>query len=792
MGEFFVSKVAVLGAGLMGAQIAAHLANAEIPVILFGQAATQGEMNGKVISAIVRLNMLEPNAFAVPDRVAYIDVANYDQHLAMLGDCDLIIEAISENLESKEHLLRKIAPYIGAHAIVASNTSGLSINTLSEALPEVLRNRFLGIHFFNPLRYMPLVELVGSRNTAPELIDQVETWLVSRLGKSVVRALDTPNFVANRVGIFSILAVMHHTRQFGLGFDVADALTGPIIGRPRSATYRTADVIGLDTLVSIINTMQDSLPGDPWCEFYASPEWLLNLVEQGATGHKAHAGIFRKEGQSIKVLELESNSYRDAEGGIALDVMEILKNRDPAGKFEKLRASKHPQAQFLWAIFRDVFHYAAFHLGAIANNARDVDLAMRWGYGWVQGPFETWQSAGWRDIADAVAADIVAGKSMCSMPLPDWVFECHGVHFAEGSYSAKRNEIEPRSTLPVYQRQIFPERVLGEKERMGATFWENESVRLWSLPQVDRGIVILSVKTKNHILGQETVIGVQEAVARAETEFDAMVFWHEAPFSFGANLKEMLEAAQADQFDLLETYITEFQKASMALKYARFPVVAAVQGMALGGGCELMMHTAKRVIAQESFIGLVETGVGLIPAGGGCKEFALRAGQAATKTESGDPIQFILPVLKMIVGATVSKSAAHAKALGFVLDSDTIVYNSRELLFVALREARALAETGSFPRVSPRNIKLAGQEGLLKCEKMLAGMKDRGALSEHDLRVAQCVATALCGGGLESGSRLDENGLLAIERKLFVELTKCPKTQQRIQYLLEHGKPLVN
>ena len=792
MGNFLVRKVAVLGAGLMGTQIAAHLANAEIQVLLFGRGAKKGVANGKVIKAIEKLNELESNPFEVQQRVEHIEVANYDQHLSLLGDCDLIIEAISEDLESKEQLLRKISPYIASHAIVASNTSGLSINTLSKALPEILSARFLGIHFFNPPRYMPLIELVGSRKTTSSLIDQVETWLVSRLGKSVIRAYDTPNFVANRVGIFSILAVMHHTEQFGLGFDLADALTGPIIGRAKSATYRTADVIGLDTLAHIINTMQDNLPSDPWQEFYVSPAWLLGLVQQGATGQKAFAGIFRKEGRSIKVLDLESRCYRDAVSEIALDVLEILKIQNPIEKLIQLRASKHPQAQFLWAIFRDLFHYTAFHLAEIASNARDVDLAMRWGYGWVQGPFETWQSAGWLDIAEAVAADIVAGKSMCAMPLPDWVFKCHGAHFGEGSYSAKKNEIEPRSALHVYQRQIFPALVIGEKESQGKTSWENGSVRLWSLPQLDRGIAILSVTTKNHTLGRDAVIGVQEAVARAETEFDALILWHDAPFSVGANLKEILEAAKDNKFDSLDNYIVEFQKASMALKYATLPVVAAVQGMALGGGCELMMHAAKRVIAQESFIGLVEAGVGLIPAGGGCKEFALRAWQSASKTESGDPIEFILPVLRMIVGATVSKSAAHAKALGFVLDSDTIVYNSRELLFVALREARVLSETGRFPRVPPRNIKLAGEEGRLKCENLLVGMKENGILSEHDFLIAQCVATALCGGAIASGSRLDENGLLAIERKFFVELLKCAKTQQRIQYLLEYGKPLAN
>ncbi|HRD92560.1 MAG TPA: 3-hydroxyacyl-CoA dehydrogenase/enoyl-CoA hydratase family protein, partial [Accumulibacter sp.] len=734
MSNFIVRKAAVLGAGVMGAQIAAHLANAEVPVVLFDLPAKDGDANGIVNRAIEALRKLEPSPLASKDRVNYIDAANYSQHLDQLRGCDLIIEAIAEKTEWKDDLYRQIAPFVSADAIIASNTSGLSINGLSEALPEALRSRFCGIHFFNPPRYMHLVELIATRRTDPALLDNLESWLVSRLGKGIVRALDTPNFVANRVGVFSMLAVMHHTQRLGLGFDVVDALTGPIIGRPKSATYRTADVVGLDTLAHVIKTMQDTLPDDPWHAYYAVPGWLAALIGKGALGQKTRCGIFRKDGRAIKVLDLAAQDYRESAADIDPSVLAILKNRDPAGKFAQLRASDHPQAQFLWSIFRDIFHYAAFHLAEIAANARDLDFAMRWGFGWAQGPFESWQAAGWQEIAEAVKADVDGGRAMSRAALPAWVFgqvaqAGAGVHTPQGSYSASADAYQPRSALPVYQRQVFPERVLSEQAVVGSTVWENEGVRLWTLPQLDDGVAIVSIKTRNHTLGRDVIVGLQQAIARAEAEYCALVLWHEAPFAFGANLKEVTEAIAAGQFDLLEQYVAEFQNTSMALKYAKVPVVAAVQGMALGGGCEFLMHAAKRVIALESYIGLVEAGVGLIPAGGGCKEFAIRAAQHAAKTAGNDPFEFIQPVFMTIAMATVSKSGAQARELGFAVDSDKIVFNANELLYVALREARGMAEAGYYPRLSPRRIKVAGRTGIANCEMMLANMKEGGMIS---------------------------------------------------------------
>jgi 3-hydroxyacyl-CoA dehydrogenase len=790
-----IRKVAVLGAGVMGAQIAAHLVNADVPVLLYDLPSEQGPPNAIVDKAIAALAKLEPAPLASRDRLGYIDAANYGSDLEQLRECDLVIEAIAEKLEWKHGLYAKVAPYIGSRAIFASNTSGLSIRRLAEGIPAELRHRFLGIHFFNPPRYMSLIELIATPDTDAPLLDGLETWLTSRLGKNVIRAKDTPNFIANRIGVFSILAVMHHTARLGMGFDEVDALTGPKIGRPSSATYRTADVVGLDTMAHVIGTMRSTLGDgtDPWHAYFKSPDWLEGLIGKGALGQKTKLGVYRKVGPEIQVLDLGAGSYRTAAGSVAPEVESILNLRDPVAKFAALRASGHRQAQFLWAIFRDVFHYSAFHLASVADNARDLDCAMRWGFGWQQGPLETWQAAGWSDIAAAIRADIDAGRAMAAAPLPDWVSARTGVHEAAGSFSAATRTLKPRSALPVYRRQLYPDRLVGEAPLdRGVTLWENEGVRLWNLPSLDGRVGIVSFKTKKHTIASTVIAGLLESIERAERELDGLVLWHDAPFSLGANLVEVVEACKAGQFDSLERFIDRFQQTAMKFKYATVPTVSAVQGMALGGGCEFTLQAAHRVVALESYIGLVEVGVGLIPAGGGCKELALQAADFAERAAGGDVFPFIQNAFQNVAMATVSKSALEAIALGYVKKSDDILFNANELLYVAVRRARALAESGYRPPLIRRSIPVAGRNGIATCEMTLINMKEGGMISEHDYRVSRAAAVALCGGEIESGTRVGEQWLLDVERSQFVELLTTEKTQQRIEHTLQTGKPLRN
>ncbi|TAL73054.1 MAG: 3-hydroxyacyl-CoA dehydrogenase/enoyl-CoA hydratase family protein [Rhodanobacter sp.] len=783
-----IRKAAVLGAGVMGAQIAAHLTNAGVETLLFDLPAKEGPKSGIALKAIEHLKKLSPAPLADPALAAAILPANYDEHLDLLKDVDLVIEAIAERMDWKLDLYKKIAGHLSKTAVIGSNTSGLSINGLADVLPEEMRHRFCGVHFFNPPRYMHLVELTPTRHTDPAIVAALEAFLTTTVGKGVVIARDTPNFIGNRIGVFSMLATMHHTEQFGLGFDVVDALTGPAVGRPKSATYRTADVVGLDTMAHVIKTMADTLPDDPWHSYFKAPTWLSTLIEKGALGQKNGAGFYKKVGKDIVVLDLAKQDYRPSQQKASDEVAAILAIRNPAEKFAKLRASQDKQAQFLWATFRDLFHYSAYHLASIADTARDVDLAIRWGYGWKLGPFETWQAAGWQQVAGWIAEDIAAGKAMSKAPLPAWVTDGRtGVHGKDGSWSAADGKAKPRSAHPVYARQLFPDPILGETFDHGTTLWENDGVRLWTLG--NDGVGIVSFKTKMHTVNDQVLDGVQHAIGIAEDQLKAVVIWQTSePFSAGADLKGALGLLQAGRFDDFEKMVANFQRTSMRIKHALVPVVSAVRGLALGGGCEFQMHSARTVAALESYIGLVEAGVGLLPAGGGLHELAIRA----AKSHPDDPFEGLKHVFETVAMAKASTSAFDARKLGLLRDSDVVVFNADELLYVAKKVALSLAESGWRPPLYQHAIPVAGDVGRATFQAQLANLQAGYFASEHDVLIATHIADTLCGGNIERGSLVDEQWLLDLERKYFVELAKTEKTQARIAHTMTTGKPLRN
>jgi 3-hydroxyacyl-CoA dehydrogenase len=793
-----IRKAAVLGAGVMGAQIAAHLVNCGVPVVLFDLPAREGDPDGIVRKALAGLAKLEPAPFATKDLAVHVEAANYARDLGRLAGCDLVIEAIAERLDWKRDLYAKVVPHVAPHAILATNTSGLSLAALADALPAGVRPRFCGVHFFNPPRYMHLVELIAAPGTDAALLDRLEAFLVTVLGKGVVRAKDTPNFVANRIGVFSIVATMVHTQRFGLPFDVVDALTGPAIGRPKSASFRTVDVVGLDTTAHVIGTMRDTLDGDPWHAHFTVPDVLGALVAKGALGQKAGAGFYRKKGRTIEVLDPASASYRPSSGEVAADVAAILKERAIGRKLASLRGCPHPQAQFLWAVFRDVFHYAAYHLASIADNARDVDLAIRWGFGWQQGPFETWQAAGWSDVADWIAEDVAAGRTLASVPLPAWVAggkvrAAGGVHTAQGSYAPAADAFHGRSTLVVYERQLRPDLVLTERVDAGTTVFEDDAVRMWHLGD---DVAVVSLRTKKHTISEAVLDGVLRACDEAERSFAALVVWQpQEPFSLGADLSGIAPAAASGQWSGIESVVKKFQQTALRLRSSLVPTVAGVRGMALGGSCEFILHCDRTVAALESYIGLVEAGVGLLPAGGGCKELALRAHLESRRGAAGSQID-MLPVLRtyfqQVATATVSRSALDAKDLGYLRPADVVVANGWEVLHVAKAQARALADAGYRPPLAARSIAVAGRTGIATLQMMLVNMRDGGFVSEHDYEIGLAIARVLCGGDVDSGSLVDEEWLIELERAEFMRLLRLEKTQARIAHTLATGKPLRN
>ncbi len=801
--KFQVRKVAVLGAGVMGAQIAAHLVNVNVPVVLFDLPAKEGPKNGIVTKAIDNLKKIKPAPLGLPELGSRIVAANYEDHLALLTECDLVIEAIAERMDWKLDLYNRIAPALAPHAVVASNTSGLSITKLSEALPEAVRSRFCGIHFFNPPRYMQLVELIATPSTDAGVMDDLETFVTSALGKSVVRAKDTPNFIANRVGIAGMLATMKEAQNFGLSFDVVDDLTGKKLGRASSGTFRTADVVGLDTMAHVIRTMQDNLGAgkaaeDPFEALYETPAVLAGLLAQGALGQKTGAGFYKKVGKDIQRLDPATGAYVSA-AGKAEPIVERMLKKPPAERLKLLRESSNPQAQFLWAILRDGFHYAAVHLASIADTARDVDFAMRWGFGVKQGPFELWQEAGWLQVAQWVQADIDAGKALCNTPLPRWVFEGPvaehgGVHSAEGSWSPARQAWVPLSALPVYARQPFRENVKGsgvaDPLQSGTELYRNDEIRVWT---PDGDIVVASITAKLHLISPAVTQGLVQAVELAEAGYRGVVIWSpDDVFSAGANLESLMPVFMKLGSKGIAPEEKKLQDAMLRLRYAQVPVVSAVRGLALGGGCEVAIHSARRVATMEAYVGFVEVGVGLVPGAGGLAYVARRAAEmAAAGNANADILKFLTDGFTSAAMAKVGTSALESRKLGYLIEGDVIVPHKDELLYVALVQAKALAESGWRPPVRAA-FPAAGRNAKATIQGQLANMRDGGFISAHDFHLASCIADVVCGGDVDAGSMVTEEYLMALERQHFCALLDHPKTQERIMGMLSTGKPLRN
>jgi 3-hydroxyacyl-CoA dehydrogenase len=590
---------------------------------------------------------------------------------------------------------------------------------------------------------------------------------------------------------------MKEAETYGLGYDVVDDLTGKKFGRASSGTFRTADVVGLDTMAHVIKTLQDNLADDPFYASYATPAVLKALIDKGALGQKAGAGFYKKVGKDILRLDPAKADYVPA-GGKADPLVDRILKKAPAERLKLLRESTNPQARFLWAILRDAFHYGAVHLESIAETARDVDFAMRWGFGSKQGPFELWQAAGWTQVAEWVKADIDAGQALSSAPLPAWVFEGpvaeRGVHTPEGSWSPAAKAFVPQRRLPVYTRQHFREDVLGsgaaEPLKSGTEVWKNDDVRLWTL---DGEVLITSITCKLHLISPGVVEGLLKAVELAEQSYAGVVIWSpDDVFSAGANLESLMPVFMKHGSKGIKPEVKKLQDALLRVRYAQVPVVAAVRGIALGGGNEVAIHCARRVAAMESYMGFVEVGVGLVPAGGGLAYVARRAAEMAAAGNANADIQkFLIDGFTSAAMAKVGTSALENRKLGYLIDGDIVVPHKDELLFVAAAQVKALSASGYRPPVRTL-FPVAGRNATATIQGQLANMRDGGFVSAHDFHIAMLIAEVVCGGDVDGGSLVTEEYLHTLERDRFCALLDHPKTQERIMGMLQTGKPVRN
>jgi len=803
------SKIAVLGSGTMGGQIAAHFANLGFEVVMFD---TSHEALSKSLNMMKKL---KPTPLASQSVIGLIKTSTYDT-MDVLSKCDFIIESVVENLDIKKQLFSNIAPYVNDDAVLVTNTSGLSIQKIAEHSPESLRSRIFGVHFFNPPRYLPLVELIRTSFSDEKLLHKAEGFITSALGKEVVYAKDSPAFIANRIGVFSFLAVLKHAENFSLSADTVDALTGKRVGRPASATFRTLDVVGLDVMSNVVKNIYENAKDDPWVELFKLPDWIDNLIAEGSLGSKTKKGIYEKIGKDIYVYDPASDQYRLSDKTISSEVKKILKeNGNIENSLLALSKCDDPQAQFLWSVHRDVFHYACYQLEHVAETVRCVDLALKSGFAWQRGIFEQVQLTGWSEVRDSLNMDINNGAALSSESLPSWVLDKSFVYSDEGAYDPNKNQYTPRSSHPVYDRQLFKPLLKGEKQHQQDILLDGESTKL---VDIGDGVASISFKTKMNVLSSSVLTELPKCLDFLEDNgFNALIFKQEQEhFCAGANLYEIISAiklgllekdpgvtskAKKKAFELMhpelpklgklysiKKIVAMLQELFMRLKHGKILTIAAVDGLALGGGCELLLHCNKVVASMNSYIGLVEVGIGALPAGCGSKEMTLRA---YTNKETDDIFPLLSKYFEQIAMAKVSASALEAKEMGYLKADDVIIANPNELLYVAKQQALALLDSG-FKSPLDSTFKVVGKAGYANIMAQVANLHEGHFISEHDNYIVTHLAKVMTGSKVEENTTVNSQMILDLERKYFIKLLSTKKTQDRIEYMLRNSKPLRN
>jgi 3-hydroxyacyl-CoA dehydrogenase len=781
-----IRRVAVLGAGVMGSGIAAHCANAGIPVILLDIVPQKegGGRNALAAGALAKMLKAKPAAFMHPRNAVLVSVGNFDDDLARVADCDLIIEAVIERLDIKQSLFAKLEKLAGPNAIIASNTSGLRIADMLQGRSEQFRKNFMVTHFFNPPRYMKLLELVAGPETSAEAKASAEKFGKELLGKGIVWAKDTPNFIGNRIGLQSMMTTIHLMLERGLQPEDIDAITGIAMAHPKSATFRTADVVGLDTVGHVAANCYKSLVDDEDRKVFATPDYITRMIEKGILGDKTKGGFYKKVGADIQTLDPQTLEYR-AKGGdpeIAKATKAAARLEDPRARVKALVASPGKAGEFAWTVLSRSLAYAARRIPEITDSVEAIDNAMKWGYGWDLGPFETWDALGFQETYDRMKADNIA-------PVPEWVDKMRAAK-ATGFYSADGTKVWDPQRGDHTARVLDPREVTWEVMRKGgAPVLKNAGAEAWDLGD---GVLGLTFKTKANSIDADVIKMLHDTVDRAERDFRSMVVWnHGEFFCVGANLFAVVMAAGAKQWDQLREMIRGYQYATQRMKYSTIPVVVAPYNMTLGGGLELCMGADAVQAAAETYSGLVEVGVGLIPGGAGTLNMLWRSLEGVPEGVDTDTYAFVTQTFKNIALAKVATSAEEAKAYGYFRQTDGVSFDRARQLHETKQRAIGLADAGYHPP-SPRAYKLPGESGIATLKMMVNTLVAGKYATEHDAKIAMKLANVLCGGPSGATHAVTEDEILELEREAFLSLCGEPLSQARMQHMLQTQKPLRN
>lgn len=808
---FKIEKVAVLGAGVMGAQIAAHLVNAGYKVLLldilpqgvesrgeskpvkgavWGHAvASAGASNKIAAGAVDMMRKMRPAPFFVPELADEIRVGNFEEDLHFISQADWVIEAIVERLDIKRSLFERVDKYRRPGSIVSSNTSGISIRAMSEGMSEDFRKHFLGTHFFNPPRYMKLLEIIDTPETLPEVTAFMASFCEKELGKGVAYAKDTPNFIANRVGTFGMMYSMRVMWEDGYTIEEVDKITGPAVGRPKTASFRTADLVGLDTLALVSKNVHASVIGDERRDVFQLPEFLSAMVEKKLLGNKTGGGFYKKvkspEGEQILALDLKTLEYRPQEK-VKFPSLEAAKNIENVG--ERIKSLVYGQdrvGNFLWKTLSETLIYAANRIPEIADDICQVDNALKWGFNWELGVFETWDAIGVEKSVDRMRKE---GRQIPQLVEKMLAAGYSSFYKKEGGYSfffdlqsGNYKRIEDKPGIILLSSLKDRQKVI--KRNAGA-----------SLIDLGDGVACLEFHSKMNSIGADTVSMMNFAVKEVAQNFEGLVVGNQGEhFSAGANLMLLLLAAQEGEWDEIDLMIRGFQNANMLLKYSDKPVVTAPFGLTLGGGCEITMHGDRARPAAETYIGLVEVGVGLIPAGGGTKEMVIRAtDQAAMESSEADPFPYIKQAFEAIATAKVATSAAEGRKYGYLRKSDQISMNRDHQINDAKQTVLAMVREGYHKPEPRQHIPALGESALAALKLGVHMMVQGGFATEYEGKIARKIAYILTGGDLSHKTTVSEQYLLDLEREAFLSLCAERKTQERIQHMLKTGKPLRN